>query len=322
MAVLPATAPAAKPEAKPRVLVTRAPGQGSGLAEQLRALGADPILLPAIELAPPTSFDELDRALADFGSFHWLLFTSANAVQAFADRWQGRRAPDALTTAPDALTTARVHLPWRGSTCMGGKLLPEPQEERPPFQTPKIAAIGPATGQALEKIGLTVDLTPPQAEGESLASALLPHARQPDGKPRRFLLIRAQEAREHLPETLRTAGAEVTVAPAYRTVIPEASVARLQSLFLAADASPLVHAITFTSSSTARNLLALCAAAGVTLPETALRISIGPITTRTLVDLGWPAHAEAAEATVSALAQATMEALKKSGTLEGADWRT
>ena len=314
MAVPPSAQQAAQLAKKPRVLVTRAPGQGSELAEQLRALGADPVLVPAIELAPPTSFDALDRALADVQSFDWMLFTSANAVEAFANRWHGRAV---LGTA----TPGRVPHPREAPSSIGRLLLSEPQDGRPPVPVPKIAAIGPATAQALEKIGFTVDLTPPQAVGESLASALLLYAAPIDRKPRRFLLIRAEEAREHLPETLRAAGAEVTVAPAYRTVIPEASVALLQSLFHAADAgAPIerIQAITFTSSSTARNLFALCAATGIALPETALRASIGPITTRTLAELGWPAHAEAAEATVLSLAQATMEALGKRKT-EGAD---
>ena len=285
---------------KPRVLVTRAPNGGSLLAERLSAEGCDPVLIPAIELVPPSSFAVLDAALATLDTFAWLLFTSANAVEVFASRWQG-------------------------------------------IPVPRLAAIGPATARALEQIGLRADLVPLQAVAESLADALLPYARQAGGAPTRFLLIRAEEARELLPETLRAAGAEVTVAPAYRTVIPESSVDLLLHLFSPAIIStgarsaqwrepqlPLVtaaelpepqgssevrhtpiQAITFTSASTARNLLALCQVAGVCLPEIALRISIGPITTRTLIDLGLPPHAEAKEATVAALVEATVEALRK-----------
>lgn len=269
----------------PRVLVTRSLQQGSALAERLQALGADPVLVPAIEFAEPVSHAALDAALADLHQFHWLLFTSANAVNTFITRRRERVLP--------------AHL--------------------------QIAAIGPATARALEAHHLTASLIPPQAIGESLTEALVPLARQPDGTPTRFLLIRAEEAREHLPETLCAAGAEVTVAVAYRTVIPTTSVQLLQALFPAArvpslrDSSPAtpaagasqgpIAAITFTSSSTARNLLALCGAAHVTLPEAALRISIGPITSDTLRELGLPPHAEASEATVAALAEAVMHAL-------------
>jgi uroporphyrinogen-III synthase len=180
---------------------------------------------------------------------------------------------------------------------------------------------------------VTPQLVPPQAVAESLAGALLPHARQPNGTATRFLLVRAEEAREHLPETLRGAGGEVTVAPAYGTVIPAASVELIRDLFPpAADSrvtheiatssrmggarspdlpQPSIDAITFTSSSTARNLVALCNAAEVTLPESALRVSIGPITSQTLRDLGLPPHAEAPEATVTSLAETLMTVLRK-----------
>ncbi len=275
--------------AVPRVLVTRAPDQSSELADHLRALGADPVLIPAIELAPPTSFATLDAALKELDAYHWLIFTSANAVEAYTSR--NTRVPHPSTAPPSK----------------GGLLASTPKDNPQPL-LPRIAAIGPATARALQSYGLTPDLVPTQAVAESLTEALLPHTYQPDGTPTRFLLIRAEEARELLAETLRAAGAEVTVAPAYRTVVPQSSIALIRQLF--ADGREPPAAITFTSSSAARNLLTLCEAAGVALPETSLRISIGPITSQTLAALGPPPHAEAREATVAALAQATMEALQ------------
>ena len=73
----------------PRILVTRSPHQASALADHLRVLGAEPILIPTIELADPTSFAPLDAALTHLDRFHWLLFTSANAVEAFHRRFEG-----------------------------------------------------------------------------------------------------------------------------------------------------------------------------------------------------------------------------------------
>jgi len=291
----------------PRILITRSPHQSSALAERLRALGAEPILIPTIELADPTTFAPLDAALAHLDTFHWLLFTSANAVEAFHHR-------------------AGISGPW------------------PLNPGPSVAAIGPATARALEAIGLTPTLIPPQAIAESLADALLPRALQPDGSPTRFLLIRAEQAREHLPETLRAGGADVTIAPAYRTIIPEGSIDAIRELFSRPETFP--DAITFTSSSTARNLFALVEAAGVSLPthpnsvilsearsghpERSRRTkdlpssphpanssdrstpealpkpviaSIGPITSATLRELGHPPHVEATEANVSSLAE-------------------
>ncbi len=254
------------------MLVTRAPGGASALAEQLRALGMEPLLVPAIDLVAPTSFAVLDEALDELATYDWLLFTSATAVESFADR---------LARRLDA-----VPLPDRM----------------------QVAAIGPATARALEHLGMRVDLLPAQAVAESLTAELLPRALRPDGSPARFLLPRAEEARELLPEQLRAAGARVTVAPVYRTVMPATSVDLLRKLFAEPDSVP--DAITFTSSSTARNLIALCAAAGVSLPETALRVSIGPITSQTLREMGLAPHAEAGKATVASLAEEVLGALR------------
>jgi uroporphyrinogen-III synthase len=168
-----------------------------------------------------------------------------------------------------------------------------------------VAAIGPATARAVEAAGLHVDLTPAQAVAESFAEALLPYAAQPDGTRTRFLLVRAEQARDHLPETLRAVGGEVTIAPAYRTVIPESSIPAIRELFSHSEHYP--DAITFTSSSTAHNLFALLEAAGLVLPPDILRVSIGPITSQTLIQLGSPPHIEAKEASVASLAAAIVE---------------
>jgi uroporphyrinogen-III synthase len=76
------------------------------------------------------------------------------------------------------------------------------------------------------------------------------------------------------------------------------------------DPARYPDAMTFTSASSLRNLLALCEAAGVELPQEPLRISIGPVTSGALREAGYAPHGEAAEATVAALAEATMAALK------------
>ena len=120
-----------------RILITRTRHQASDLAAQLEALGATPILIPTIEIVPPTSFAALDAALTCLRTYDWLVFTSANAVEAFHRRAQF------------------LHL----------------------TQLPRhIATIGPATLRAANEIGLTVVLIPPQYINESLAEALLPEA--------------------------------------------------------------------------------------------------------------------------------------------------
>lgn len=242
-----------------RILITRTRRQASELAAQLEALGAATVLIPTIEIVPPETYAPLDDALAELETFDWLLFTSANAVEAFAQRRS--RQPSGVS-AP----------------------------------TPKIAAIGPATARALEAIALSVTLLPQRYIAESLAEALTPHARGS-----RMLLVRAEDARDVLPETLARAGADVTIAPAYSNRIPTDSVPTLQALF--ADSATIPDAITFTSASTARNLIALLQAAGITLPSGIALVSIGPITSEALRELGHEPNVEAHEPTIPALVQ-------------------
>ena len=69
-----------------RVLVTRPRTQASSLAKLLEAAGAIPILIPTIEIVPPSSYRALDHAITSAQDYDWVLFTSANAVEVFAQR--------------------------------------------------------------------------------------------------------------------------------------------------------------------------------------------------------------------------------------------
>ena len=266
-----------------RVLVTRSREQASELAARLEARGFEAVTVPTIALEPPASFAELDAGLVGLAGFAWVLFTSANAAEVFGER------------------AARLGLRDEGGrwTAAGGE-----------GERLRIAAIGPATARAVERIGRRADLVPEQAVAESLAEALVPQTRA--GRTR-MLLVRAESARDVLPERLRAAGAEVVVAPAYRNVVPEESVPMLRAMFATRESWP--DAITFTSSSTAANLLRLLEAAGVRLPEdgtegkTVVRASIGPITSETLRGLGYPPHVEAREATIESLVEALVDRL-------------
>jgi uroporphyrinogen-III synthase len=241
-----------------RILITRTRQQASELATQLEAEGAETILIPTIELAPPTSFEGLDEAIISLAVFDWVIFTSANAVQAFDSR----------------------------SKMLG--ILPRPH---------KVAVIGPATERAVQGIGLTPNLIPQRFVAESLAQALTPFA---NGSS--MLLVRAEQARDILPDALRAAGARLTIAPAYCNLVPPDSIAMLRQVF--ADGERLPDAITFTSSSTATNLFSLLDADSLELPPQIVRASIGPVTSQTLRDLGYPATIEASEPSVAALCNA------------------
>jgi uroporphyrinogen-III synthase len=247
-----------QPLAGRRILVTRAPHQASELADRLRTCGAEPILVPTIEIGPPSSYASLDEALAQLPTFNLIAFTSANAVTAF-----GERARDV-------------------------GVAPKPK---------RIAAVGPSTATALESVGLRADVIPPVYTAESLGETL-----RLEASGRDMLLVLAEDAPHILRDALTAAGARVRVAAAYSNRIPAASLAMIRELF--ANESRRPDAITFTSTSTARNLIALLNKAGVPLPQAIVRASIGPITTRALVELSLPPQIEAREATMASLVDA------------------
>ncbi len=121
----------------PTIVITRAAHQADELKTLLEVAGFRTLLYPAIAIQPPADARALDEALRQARSYDWLIFTSANGVEAVARRL------DALNLGPDAL------------------------------QGPSIAAVGPATARAVERrLGLDVDLIPPKAVGESLLAAL------------------------------------------------------------------------------------------------------------------------------------------------------
>jgi len=164
----------------------------------------------------------------------------------------------------------------------------------------KLAAVGPATAAAVRDAGMKVALVPQKFVAESLLAELRPLV---GGES--VLLVRAEVARDVLPHGLREAGAEVTVADAYRNELPAGSVSRLRELF--GDNKLIPHAITFTSSSTARNAHTLLLAADVIVPAETVLASIGPVTSATMRELGWTPTVEATEATIPGLVMALEE---------------
>ena len=165
----------------------------------------------------------------------------------------------------------------------------------------KIAAIGPATKKAIEKHGIKVNVVPEEYVAESVVESL---RRQIAGK--RVLLARAKVARDVIPRELRKLGAGVDVIEAYETVIPQSSPSRLRAIL--GDAKRRPNVITFTSSSTVRNFVALlgksATSARARKPSLIDRIrfaSIGPITSSTLRELGLAVDIEAKEYTIPGL---------------------
>ena len=168
----------------------------------------------------------------------------------------------------------------------------------------KIAAVGSATAQALRDFGIEPTVTPREYVAESLIEAL---GTQTAG--RRVLIARATIARDVIPDALRAQGARVDVIDAYRTVIPRDSISRVAALFAPGGRVP--DAATLTSSSTVTNFLALLQAADIDRPESMRAISIGPVTSATLRESGWPPAAEADPHDLSGLVAATIRALQQ-----------
>jgi uroporphyrinogen III methyltransferase/synthase len=252
---------AEKPLAGLRIVITRAGAQASGLARQIESVGGAVVEFPTIEIQPPQDFAAFDAAIENIEQYDWLIFTSVNSVAPFLARL--RRAGK----APGAL--ASIH----------------------------VGAIGPETAQRLLSAGLTVSLMPERYQAEGILDAVEPE--QMKGK--RVLIPRAAEAREVLPETLRSWGAAVDVVAAYRTALPRVDVAPLADLLRRGA----VDVITFTSSSTVKNFIRLFG--GKNLAEIAGRSAlacIGPITARTVEDAGGQPAIVAEEFTTAGLTRA------------------
>jgi len=232
-----------------RVVITRPSGESDRSASALEALGAEVLVAPTVTIGPPEDFGPVDRAIDRLGEFDWLVFTSGNGVRYFLDRLDARGRD----------LRAVGHL--------------------------KLAAIGPATAEALARFRLRADLVPDEFRSEALAAAL---AGQVEG--RRVLLARADRGRAVLKNELERV-ADVEQVAVYRNAdadaIPPGVVARISD--------GTVDWITLTSSAITERLHAL-------LPEPARRrigtttrlASLSPVTTAAAERLGWGVAAEAA----------------------------
>ena len=254
--------------AEKRVLVTRAAHQAAKLSDALRALGAEPVEVPVLEIRPPESYDALDLALRQIGAYDWVIFTSANAIP-----------------------IVRVRMMDLGIALSELKA--------------RVAAVGKATAQAARVfLHIEAALTPKEYVAESLVTELAPQV-----TGRRVLLARAAIARDVIPDALRAAGAHIDVLDAYRNAMPEDAPQRLRAAFTSG-----LDAAAFTSSSSATHLAEAAKRARVPFPIPGVRaISIGPITSRTLRELGWEPAAEANPSDVAGLVEAVAQGLRSNG---------
>jgi uroporphyrinogen III methyltransferase/synthase len=157
----------------------------------------------------------------------------------------------------------------------------------------RIAAIGPATAQRIKDFHLKVDLQPEEFVAESLAKEF---RKEGDLENLRILIARAEKARDLLPRELSALGAIVDEAFAYRTVPETRDDIGAQRRLLEEGAD----LITFTSSSTVENFLAL----GLPWPAKMQVASIGPITSQTARDRGLEVALEARRHDIPGLIEA------------------
>ncbi|MCI0372228.1 MAG: uroporphyrinogen-III synthase, partial [candidate division NC10 bacterium] len=217
------------------VVVTRAREQAGTFTRLLEEAGAEVLEAPAIAFEPPASWALLDEALARLDRYAWVVFTSANSVRAFAARLVARGVD------------------WRApGVC-------------------RLAAIGPATAEALAVYGMRADRVAEEFTAEGLLAAL----RDEPVAGKRFLLPRAEVARETLPVELRRRGATVDVVPVYRTVPDLRAAATLREALQARR----VAAVAFTSSSTVQNFVEMLKGEDLPAFLNGVRIAcIGPVT--------------------------------------------
>lgn len=243
-----------------RIVVTRTRQQSSSLKQQLEGMGAEVLEAPTIRIAEPTAEDaaRLAAAVGEIGRYGWVVLTSANAVDALADR---------LAAA------------GRDSRALAGV---------------RFACIGQATCDRLrQRLAITADLVPSRAVSDAFMEEFTAQHTLADS---RVLLPVADIAGPALANRLRDAGAELDAITAYRTLPAECLPEPIVEALRAGE----IDWVTFTSSSTATNLITLLGDDAQALSGCRLA-SIGPKTTQTLTEAGYPPTFEADPHDVSGL---------------------
>ena len=245
-----------------RILVTRAASrttERSSLGDALANAGADVLDIPATRIEPLDAAP-LRNAVTQLARFDWIVFTSQNAVALF---WS-------------ALVEARL--------------------DARALATAKLAAVGPATAEALATHGLTPDVVPGRFVAEALLESL--RARQ-DVRGARQLYVSAADARPLLSDGMRELEADVCVVPAYKSVADDEGAARLRAALDNSD----VDLATFTSASAVNAFVKAAGAAALRVPAA----SIGPVTSDALRAVGIEPAIEARQATMADLVDAIVD---------------
>jgi uroporphyrinogen III methyltransferase/synthase len=265
-----------KPLFAKRIIVTRTREQASRLSDGLKGLGAEVIEIPTIKIVSLNADAQLKEAfLSDKseccqGSYDWVFFTSQNGVSEFA-AFLERAGID-----------SRI------------------------FGKAKVCAIGSETAKSLRCVGIRPDYVP----SEFVAEAIVKHFKKLSLRGRqwrtkqseqRALILRAKKARDILPQGLKAAGFNVKIIDLYDTAVPKESAALLKDAM-----KERVDYVTFTSSSTVENFIALLGNDYQQKLSGIKFASIGQVTSGTLKKFGLKADVEAKVYTIEGLVEAVV----------------
>lgn len=249
------------------VVNTRPAHQAQVFTHELEALGAEVIGLPAITLKSNVNDSCFRGAIDSLTTYDWVIFTSVNGVQAVLEVMKE------LGIAQDLLFKSRL------------------------------AAIGPATRDALLEAGASSVLIPDSYVSEEVVPVLGELA----GK--KVLLPRADIARKAMVELLEREGALVTEVAAYR--IESNTDVKVVEKLRSFPASFQPDFLTFTSSSTVRGFEKLVRSAGrEDWLDNAALVAIGPITAKTIADIGHRAHYVATDYTTGGIIDVLLQGVE------------
>ncbi|MEC7641422.1 MAG: uroporphyrinogen-III synthase [Nitrospinota bacterium] len=242
------------------IVVTRSEDQSKTFTNLLLERGAEPFSFPVIQTVAPADWGPMDEALGRLHEYDGLIFTSVNGVKFFTQRLS--------------------HL----------------KKDIRELKGVRLYAIGPKTAQAVQELGIRVDVVPEEFVAESLLESL--GKENVEGKY--FLLPRAKEARKTLPDTLASWGAVIDVIPAYETLKPDSKDDALPEKLKRGE----IDCITFTASSTVKNFMAMLGKNYLASLTTTAVACIGPITAKTAEELGLRVDIVPQEFTVEGLVAA------------------
>ena len=255
------------------VVITRAKEQQSEGRRRLQTLGARVLDLPALEIGPPDSWAPLDEALADLESFHWLIVSSANGVEAVESRLQ--RLGRGLAERPESL---------------------------------RIAAVGRKTAQRLEELGAPADFVPPTFTADSLIEDF-----PVSGWGLRILLPRVQSGgRTVLAEAFAEAGSRVVEVAAYESRCPTSIPADTQKALENGEVDVISFSSGKTVTHTVQLLEKALGSAGTDqLFRKPAIVSIGPQTSQRCRELLGRVDQEATPHDMEGLAQACVQVMQR-----------